>query len=60
MQKRKDAIMSTLLIKRLGTPQDIAFAAVYLASDAAAWVTGKTLEIDGGLLSSANRSDGGA
>jgi 7-alpha-hydroxysteroid dehydrogenase len=55
MQKRKDAIMSTLLIKRLGTPQDIASAAVYLASDAAAWVTGKTLEIDGGLLFAARQ-----
>ena len=55
MQKRKDAVMSTLLIKRLGTPQDIAFATVYLASDAAAWVTGKTLEIDGGLLFAARQ-----
>jgi NAD(P)-dependent dehydrogenase (short-subunit alcohol dehydrogenase family) len=35
--------------------QDIASAAVYLASDAAVWVTGKTLEIDGGLLFAARQ-----
>lgn len=51
---------STVLIKRFGTPQDIASAAVYLASDPAAWVTGKTLEIDGGLLFAARKIDGRA
>ena len=34
---------------RLGTPQEIADAAVYLASDAAAFITGSVLTIDGGL-----------
>lgn len=33
---------------RLGTSQDIAWAAVYLASDEAAWVTGSSLMVDGG------------
>ncbi len=33
---------------RLGTPADIAWGAVYLASDESAWVTGITLPIDGG------------
>lgn len=36
-------------LKRLGEPEDIALAALYLASPAAAWVTGKILEVDGGL-----------
>ena len=36
-------------LKRLGQPDDIALAALYLASPAASWVTGKILEIDGGL-----------
>jgi NAD(P)-dependent dehydrogenase (short-subunit alcohol dehydrogenase family) len=36
---------------RLGTPTDIANAFVYLASDAAAWITGAALTIDGGLVS---------
>jgi NAD(P)-dependent dehydrogenase (short-subunit alcohol dehydrogenase family) len=36
-------------MKRLGTPGDIAAAAVYLASDAGSWVTGQTITVAGGL-----------
>ncbi len=35
-------------LKRFGTPQDIAFAIIYLLSDASSWVTGTELVIDGG------------
>jgi NAD(P)-dependent dehydrogenase (short-subunit alcohol dehydrogenase family) len=35
---------------RVGTPDDVAAAVAFLASDDAAWVTGVTLPIDGGLL----------
>jgi 7-alpha-hydroxysteroid dehydrogenase len=35
-------------MRRNGTPEDIASAAVFLASEAASWVTGKLLEVDGG------------
>jgi 7-alpha-hydroxysteroid dehydrogenase len=37
-------------MRRLGQPDDIAAAALYLASPAGAFVTGKTLELDGGLI----------
>lgn len=36
-------------MRRLGDPADIAAAAVYLASPASSYLTGKTLEVDGGL-----------
>ena len=36
-------------LKRLGEPDDIALAALYLASPASSFVTGKILEVDGGL-----------
>jgi NAD(P)-dependent dehydrogenase (short-subunit alcohol dehydrogenase family) len=35
-------------LHRLGTPQDVASAAVFLVSDLAGWITGQTLTIDGG------------
>ncbi|MDQ1440118.1 MAG: hypothetical protein QOG97_346 [Acidimicrobiaceae bacterium] len=44
------AIASRLPLRRLGEPSDIAAAAVFLASDAASWITGTTLVIDGGAL----------
>jgi 3-oxoacyl-[acyl-carrier protein] reductase len=35
-------------LKRVAQPDDIAGAALFLASDAARWVTGDTLRVDGG------------
>jgi len=35
-------------LKRHGTPEEIAYAIIYLLSDAAAWITGTALKIDGG------------
>jgi len=40
---------------RLGEPADIANAALFLASDAASWITGQTLVVDGGALIAASR-----
>jgi 3-oxoacyl-[acyl-carrier protein] reductase len=37
-------------LKRLGTPDDVAGAAVFLASDAAAWITGLVVDITGGAV----------
>src|SRR3989441_6269913 len=44
----KQRITATIPLGRWGTPEDIAYAAVYLASDAAAYVTGQMLMINGG------------
>ncbi|RKL64406.1 3-oxoacyl-ACP reductase FabG [Thermoanaerobacteraceae bacterium SP2] len=38
-----------LRIERLGSPDDIASAVLYLASDEASWVTGEVLDVNGGL-----------
>jgi len=39
-------------MRRLGTTDDIALAAIYLASSAASFVTGKVFEVDGGIEAS--------
>lgn len=36
-------------MKRMGLPEDIALACIYLASDASQWVTGRMFEVDGGI-----------
>src|SRR2546423_19568 len=45
----EEAIAAAMPLKRLGVPEDIAPAAVYLATDAASWVTGHVLVLDGGI-----------
>ncbi|MBK5286964.1 MAG: glucose 1-dehydrogenase [Acidimicrobiia bacterium] len=40
-------------MQRIGQPEDIAAAVVYLGSDASSWVTGKIFEVDGGVESPA-------
>ena len=45
----KDRIIAGTPMKRLGKPEDIALAALYLASSASDWVTGRLFEIDGGI-----------
>ena len=42
-------IASVYPLRRLGTPDDVAYAALYLASDASNWVTGACVMLDGGL-----------
>jgi NAD(P)-dependent dehydrogenase (short-subunit alcohol dehydrogenase family) len=46
----EERIAAHLPLRRLGEPEDIANAAVFLASDAASWMTGHTMVIDGGAL----------
>ena len=48
--KVKEAILSTVPAGRLGVAEEIAAAVVYLASSEAAYVTGQTLNVNGGML----------
>ena len=47
--KQRETILSRVPAGKLGTPQDVAAAAVYLASDEAAYVTGQTIHVNGGM-----------
>ena len=44
----EDRIAAHIPLRRLGVPDDVATAALFLASDAASWVTGQTFVVDGG------------
>jgi 3-oxoacyl-[acyl-carrier protein] reductase len=47
--KQREAILQLVPANRLGAPADVAAAVVYLASDEAAYVTGQTLHVNGGM-----------
>lgn len=44
------ALISTACIGRLGRPEDVANAALFLGSDEASWVTGEILDVNGGVF----------
>ena len=48
--KFADAMISAQPVKRLGEPHEIGDAAVYLCSDAASYITGHALPVDGGYM----------
>ena len=47
--KQKEAILGRVPAGKLGTPEDVAAAVLYLASDEANYVTGQTLHVNGGM-----------
>jgi len=47
--KQRETILTKVPAARLGTPEDIAAAAVYLSSNEAAYVTGQTIHVNGGM-----------
>ncbi|MGH3474783.1 MAG: SDR family oxidoreductase [Aeromicrobium sp.] len=46
---REDEVAATYPLRRLGVPDDVGSVVAFLLSDDAAWVTGQTIVIDGGL-----------
>jgi 3-oxoacyl-[acyl-carrier protein] reductase len=49
-EAQQQAMVDMHPIKRLGTPEDVARAALFLASDEAAWITGIILDVAGGMV----------
>ncbi len=48
-EEQRTMLLQRIPMQRLGTPEDIAAAAVFLASDQAAYITGQTLHVNGGM-----------
>jgi 3-oxoacyl-[acyl-carrier protein] reductase len=46
--EKQRALVDNIALKRLGTPEDIAFGVLFFASEHARWITGQVLSIDGG------------
>ncbi len=49
-EKQKEALVSQIPLKKIGKPEDIAKAVIFLASEYANYITGQTLVVDGGLV----------
>jgi len=46
---QRERLLAAIPVGRMGRPEDVAAAVVYLASDEAGWVTGATLHVNGGM-----------
>jgi len=49
-KEHEEAVSASTALERIGEPADIASAVAFLVSDAASWITGETMVIDGGQL----------
>jgi 3-oxoacyl-[acyl-carrier protein] reductase len=48
-QEYKDSLIRRTALRRLGTPEEIASVVCFLATDAARWITGESIQVSGGL-----------
>src|SRR5882757_7159856 len=46
----EDKVSAAYPMKRLGNPEDVAALVGFLISDAASWITGETVRVDGGVM----------
>jgi NAD(P)-dependent dehydrogenase (short-subunit alcohol dehydrogenase family) len=49
-EEKKAALVSTVPVKRLATPEEIAQVIVFVASTNASYMTGASIPVDGGML----------
>jgi 3alpha(or 20beta)-hydroxysteroid dehydrogenase len=55
VETREDELAAGLPLRRIGEPDDIADAAVFLASENSRWITGTDVTVDGGLMAGTPR-----
>ena len=48
-EQQQEQMIATVPLGRAGTPEDVAHAVAFLASDQAAYITGQVLSVDGGM-----------
>lgn len=49
-EKERDAWMKDIPLQRAGTPEDVANACLFLASDLSSYITGQVIRVDGGMI----------
>jgi 3-oxoacyl-[acyl-carrier protein] reductase len=49
-EEHQRRIAAEIPLRRLGTPEDVALATLFLASESSSWITGETLDVAGGKV----------